>query len=208
MNMHLEVRHADSAAALPKLADFPDFVAARDKLRQIAAEFNEAAAELVDIDKNLELLKKARDRQIDEAARARIEDKQTPLRSVSVKNRADAQLKVDVARQALMLQTEIYEEIKNRRSSEILARARPAHEKLARSVLDAAVALSAALEAEEKFRVELARDGVVSTISMGAGSIFTVAPHAIRRALDRRNWSSPLNYFGRAVLGDAWHATR
>lgn len=206
MNMHLKARHTDSAAALPKLADFPDFVAARDKLQQIAAEFNDAAAELVDIDKNLDLLKKAKDRQIDEAARARIEDKQTPIQSVFVKNRADVQLKVDIARQALMLQTDIYEEAKSRRSSEILAIARPAHEKMARTVLDAAVALSAALEAEEQFRVALARDGVVSTISMGAGSIFKVPPHAIRKTLDRRSWSSPLNYFGRAILGDAWHA--
>lgn len=207
MNMPLKIRHADSAT-LPKLADFSDFVAERDKLRQIAAEFNEASAELVDVDKNLELLKKARNHQIDEAARARIENKQTPIQSVFVKNRADVQLKVDVARQALNLQTDIYEEVRNRRSSEILSMARPAHEKLARAALDAAVALSVALEAEEQFRMALARDGVVSTISMGAGSIFTVAPHAIRRALDRRNWSSPLNYFGRAVLGDAWHATK
>lgn len=205
MTLALKVRRADSATpVLPRLADFADFVEARDKLRQIAAEFNAATAELTEIDKNIELLSRARECQIDEAARARLDGKPTQMREALVKSRQDIQLKVDVARRALMLQTDAFQAIKRKRTGEVIEQIRPVHSKLLAAVLDAAVALSSALEAEESLRIELAREDVVGINS----TILTPVPIAIRKAVARQAWASPLNYLGRAVIGPEWHSTK
>lgn len=103
-----------------------------------------------------------------------------------------------------MLQTDAFQAINNTRATEIIAQARPIHEKLIGEVLEAALAFSSALEAEEAFRIELARDDVVSMSS----TVLTPVPYAMRNVLTRRNWSSPLNYLGRAVVGPAWHNSK
>lgn len=205
MNAVVKLRRADSTApGLPHLSDFPDFVAERDKLRQIAGEYDEAVAALANVERDLAATRKADGERIDEAARARIDGKPLPARATLIQSRDDMRERVNVLRRALMLQTGNFDEAKGRAAEEIIAKARPTQDALIGSVLTAAISLHEALSAEEDFRAKLAADGVVGTATGGAGGVFKAIPPALRAVAARGKWGSPLNILGRIVHADAW----
>jgi hypothetical protein len=191
--------------AIPRLDDFNDFVAERDKLREIAKEFNEATVELADHEAILRNFRRARDKQIDEAAQDRVENKQLPSLVRITDRRDELQSKIDVLRRAVEMQTDVYEEVKGRRALDILLATKPLFEAHLRQIFDAMLALDAALRAEEDLRGSLVAGGVIGAHSAPPGWL-RWASQLRNKIGSGRDWSSLLNRFGRDLHGaETWH---
>lgn len=182
------------------LEDFPNFVEARAKLRSIAAEHDAADAALKAINDEIQVMDRSVGRAVDEAARARLENRQMPTRAALGRDRAERDFEVRALREALLRQADIVDALRAQCAAEIWRVEKPAHQAAMSRILDATIALADALAAEREMVADLARRGV-SVADLPRD-------HAIATAIgSRRAWSSGVNRIGRMVsayIGRTW----
>lgn len=199
MNNVLKMMKSAQGRVHRKLEDFPEWVAACDKLRALADEFNAAEAKLRSATGSLAEL--ARKEAVNQAAEARLSEK-APLHHMSlVLEREQAEFSTSVAREALGQQSEIVREVESRCTFEILKEVRPEHKRLLGNTLAAVVQLAECLEAERVLRESLSREHVPV-------SDMPNVTYGIRMAIGtRESWSSGVNQSGRNLseyLGKTW----
>lgn len=184
--------------------DFPEWVAACEKLRGIGDDYNEAMARLSVVNNSL-LKTRLRSAAVDAAVAARLGNATPQSRVLLEEDIEQIELNLRVLRNAMAQQSEIVQEIESRCAAEIMREARPTHEQLIRNTRAALIALADAMDAESEFTRGLARDRV-SVASLAA------IPHRIRQAVgSRSHWSSGVNEADRTVsayLGEKWDHSR
>jgi hypothetical protein len=183
--------------------DFPEWVAACAKLREISDEYNSLCERQKSINGTISEIERRRVAAIDVAVKARLES--TQKRAALIEDRDRLDFEINVARGVLAQQSDIVHEIESRCAAEILKDVRPAHEQLVRNTMAALIALADAFDAESEFTTGLARDRV-SVSSLPA------IPYRIRQAVgSRTRWSSGVNEGDRIVsayLGEKWDYSR
>jgi hypothetical protein len=188
------------STALPTLEDFPDYIAEREKLHTVSEQFEQASNLLANVNRSLAWMNAATSNHADEVARARLEDRQEPVKIVLKADRDKLEFDVQVWRSAVMQQSDRVRELRDRYANEIFERTRPQHRRLMDDILTATVALSEALDAEDDFVRDLQRLGVSVTALPRYWKIFNAVG-------SRRQWTSGVNEAGRlisAYVGRAW----
>jgi len=182
------------------LESYPEYVAERDKTREVGADLDRVSADLAATLGDMRRLSELVERRADEAARAYLENRQAPMRLTLTLDRERLDDEKRMLTAAFLMQSEQLAAVRERCVEEILKRAGPAHRRLLEDILQATIDLSAKLDAESDFRSTLARDGI------GTG----IWPHfaELHRSVgSRRHWASPVNALGRRLskfLGREW----
>jgi hypothetical protein len=186
--------------------DFPEWVSACAKLREVASEHDALVDRQKSIIGTLNDINRRRNAAVDIAVKARLEGQTSKQAAALVEDRDQLEFEMRVARDVLARQSDIVHEIDGRCAAEILNEVRPAHEQLVRNTRAALLALADALDAENQFISDLARDRV-----SGLSDLPSI-PHRIRQAVGSRSrWSSGVNDGDRiisAYLGEAWDHSR
>jgi hypothetical protein len=197
----LAVVAGQAVDGLPKLEDFPEYVAERDKLQRIAADFNAATGLLHEIDERRKAMTKILAKAVDDRARAIVEDKQTPVRTVLESDRAQIELDVASLRAALTMQADRLDAVKIICVEQIIEQVKPKHQRMMAEIREKLLAVSDALDADHAFRVALYNEGV-------SFSAWPVIPGNLVRAIgSRAAFSSGVNVADRVIseyLGRAW----
>jgi hypothetical protein len=183
------------------LEDFAEFCEAREKLRSIANEYNQHEGAIRAAEGSLSRLNVLIAKEIDAAARARIEDRQAPIRATLTADREQLDFHVKSLRRALALQAERLEEVQGRCVEELIAIWRPEHQRLVQKILHAATALGETLDAEHDFRLAAQAAGLNDSAFPRPGLRLTNAIGS------RRHWASAINELGRRAseyLGRTW----
>ena len=199
--MALRPKLVTSQPAPTKLDDFPEFVEERERLRSIANEYNQHEGALRAAEQSLSRLNALIDKEIDEAARARIEDRQAPIRATLTADREQLDFHVKTLRRALSLQGARFEEVQARCVEELIAIWRPEHQRLVQNILTAAIALGETMDAEHDFRLAAQAAGLNDSAFPRVGLRITNAVGS------RRYWANTINDFGRRAfeyLGRSW----
>ena len=207
--MSLNAKLARLATGAPAhaatLADFPEYVAELEKLRKIAENFTVVSDLLREIDRRRSAMTSILAKAIDDEARAIIEDKQAPVRTVLESDRAKIEHDVAVLRTALIMQTERVEAVKIPCIEKIVAQALPKHQQMMGDIREKMIALADALDAELAFRVGMYHEGV-------SDAAWSRLPANVVRAVGSRSaFSSGVNVVDRAVseyLGRDWDYSR
>jgi hypothetical protein len=198
------VRDAIAPRKRRTFEDFPEWVAACARLREIANEYNSVDERLKGVTGTIAELARRRTASIDDAVNARLANLPQPI-AVLVEDREQLEVDLRIIRGVLARQSDIVHEIEGRCANEILQEARPTHERLLRDTRAAVLALSDALDAEQDFILGLVKDRV------SVNSLPSV-PQRIRQAVgSRRRWASGSNEADRIIseyLGEPWDHSR
>ena len=148
-----------------KLADIPEFKAARDRYDELSAELGEIKSQLVKLGKQRRSTGSTTISETERRARRKL-DLPASTGSDDLDKRID-ELQIDshATRRALELQRRVVSEARVTASEEICRLAYPRFEQHARAVGEALETLAVAVDAEESFRREL----LDSDISLAAG---------------------------------------
>jgi hypothetical protein len=199
--MALRPRLVTSQPTPTKLDDFPEFVEERERLRSIANEYNLHEGALRAAEGSLKRLSALVAKEIDESACALVENRQAPIRATLTADREQLDFHVKTLRRALALQAERLEEVQARCVEELLAIWRPEHQRIMQRILDTAVAVGEALDADQDFRLAARAAGLNDSAFPQIGLRLTNAVGS------RRHWASAINALGRqasAYLGRQW----
>lgn len=185
--------------------DFPEWVSAIAKLREVASEHDALVDRQKSIIGTLNEINLRRNAAVDLAVKARLEGQTSKQAAALVEDRDQLEFEMRVARDVLARQSDIVAEIEGRCALEILNEVRPAHKQLVRNTRDALLALADALDAEH----ELIKGLTLDRVSV---SSFTSIPYRVRQAVgSRSHWSSGVNASDRiisAYLGEVWDHSR
>jgi hypothetical protein len=184
---------ASSSEADLSLNSFPQFISEREKLRQIAAEYDEIEAERKDLTGALAKLSAARAAEIDAAARDRVAGKQLPDRSAIAAKLDSLNFRSAAAREALFQQNEIFAAVKSEYAALIIERAAPADAQRLRDIVEQAEKLADMIDAALDHRRALNRE---------MATLLTVWPPLqwfADKIGSRKCWRSNVNALARAA---------
>ena len=175
------------------LEDFPDYVAARTKLRKIRDDLNAAGLRRDRIKKQIADVVVATEELISKTKIAYQSDKPPPA-VIPLQQQLEAvEVEIEAIAAAMYDQKATVDAENTAAQDELLAEAKPRHLALVGSVADALAALAKAMDAEAAFRADAERHGIpTSTLS-------AVRDTLARQLGYRSEWSSKINASGIAL---------
>lgn len=198
----LRVLRPERAGTLPSLEDDPEYAAERDKLRALKKELSRSGEAIRRALTEARNPNESRAKRVKEAVAARLAGRPVPV--VQRQSLEELEVQDEVIRAAFAEQAAVVAAIRDHCATEILNQARPAHEQLLKRVLDAAAALSNALDEEADFREAVTQAGASPNVLPDVSDL--------RAAIgSRRDWGSRINTVGRRVcgaLGRQWDHSR
>ena len=186
MGVRESLRLLQPAEQIRRLLDDQEYRLESEKLQAIAADYDAARARLAAIDNSLVALDNAVRAQVEEAVRARIEDRQLPVRATFASDRGPAAFEVQVLREAMIRQAEKLAEVRARVSAVVVETMTARHRDIAAKVVDLTQQLAEALDKEFDLRAELQRDGISPAMWPQFSDLYL-------RLGSRRNWGSLVN---------------